>query len=196
MDQTAKNRPPEDDRDDSSEAALVAKALLGDAQAFEQLIDRYASLVYAQAFALLQDHQEAEDVAQESFTRAYQFRVRLRNPQRFRPWLLSITRNLARDRLRRLTRMMPVPEPGILADPSSSQDEPFLHMVRAEEHVRLRRALAGLPDHWRDVVTLRHLQGWSHARIEERLGLTNGAVRGLLGRAMRALRQALRRQEP
>src|SRR5205085_1737373 len=81
--------------------ALVTAARAGDRAAFSLLVDRYRGLVYGYAFARMRDRDEAEDVAQEVFARAYVSLPRLRGAGAWQPWLMQILRNQCRDALRR-----------------------------------------------------------------------------------------------
>ena len=80
---------------------LVHAAQRGDADAYSLLIARHRALVFAYAFAQLRDREEAEDVAQETFVRAYLSLGRLRLAGGWQPWLMRISRNLCHDALRR-----------------------------------------------------------------------------------------------
>ena len=79
--------------------AVVAAALAGDEVAFEQVVSAYGRRVYAIAFAIVQDVAEAEDIVQDTFLKVHQGRTR--DADSFLPWLMTVTRNAARDRLRR-----------------------------------------------------------------------------------------------
>jgi RNA polymerase sigma-70 factor (ECF subfamily) len=80
---------------EAGDRVLVERTLAGNAVAFEQLITRYQQAVYATAYALLRDAHAAQDVVQETFLAAYRTLAKLKNPDRPRPWLTGIARNLA-----------------------------------------------------------------------------------------------------
>jgi len=180
----------------TSERALrevVEKALAGDCEAFETLVRKYARLVYAQAFMILSDRETSEDVVQETFVKAYTFRVRLRDPEKFKAWVLSIARNLARDVIRRRREAAPLhdaPEED-LADARARR--PGWRLEATERSHQLETALAGLPEHYRTALTLRYIEGLDYRSIERNMGISNGALRGILGRALAGLRETLRR---
>ncbi|MCK5802674.1 MAG: sigma-70 family RNA polymerase sigma factor [Lentisphaeria bacterium] len=179
---------------DKREIRDVRHAMEGDQDAFERLVRRFARLVFAQSFTILHDREEAEDVVQDCFVKAYRFRVSLADPQRFPQWLLSIARNLARDRLRRRKPDWHddggTPE---LAD--DRQAAPGTALDLATDLTQLRSAVAQLPEHYREVVTLRYIRGLDHRTMRRQLQLTDGALRGLLGRALVLLRKTLRQAE-
>jgi RNA polymerase sigma-70 factor (ECF subfamily) len=172
---------------DSAERIMVMAALAGDDEAFETVIRTYSRRIYIVAYAILQDVSEAEDVVQDTFLKAHHQRGKLREPEKFPAWLLTVARNGARDRLRRRR-----PEAGAetfdaLADPNVALPGSALE---AEEHqARLRRALATLPEEHRTALTLRYLEGLDYRAIETAMGISNGALRGILGRALGTLRR-------
>jgi RNA polymerase sigma-70 factor (ECF subfamily) len=170
------------------EQACIDAALEGSRDAFDQVVQTYGRLVYAQAFRILQDAGDAEDIAQETFARAYRFRVRLKDPAKFRGWLLAIARNLARDRIRRRRDAL---APEAAAAISDEAPWPGEELACYEVRLRLRDAMALLPSPHRDVITMRYIDGLSCHSIEQALGISNGTLRGLLGRGLRKLRNTL-----
>jgi len=178
------------------ELQMVNQAMAGDEDAFAFLVRQFSRLVYAQTHALLGDSQEAEDVTQECFLRAFRFRVRLQDPAKFPSWLLTIARNLARDhyRKRRPTQSLDDPAQRPLADECSPVPSHVLE--RRERCAEVNAALGELPGRYRDALTLRYLRGLDYRSICHQLGLTDGALRGILGRALTRLRAVLRRSGP
>ena len=175
------------------ETDVVKAALAGDPAAFEVLIGKYARLVYAQVYVILHDHEGSRDVVQQAFLKAYRFRIRLRDPSKFKPWLLSIARNLAKDALRKSCRReSATTDPGY-PGPAPASPAPEWRLDMAERLNSLLLALAALPEHHRQAITLRYLQGLGHQAIQEEMGLSNGALRGILGRALAGLRTQLQR---
>jgi RNA polymerase sigma-70 factor (ECF subfamily) len=181
---------------ESVERIMVMAALAGDDEAFETVIRTYSRRVYVVAYAILQDPSEAEDIVQETFLKAHHQRDKLREPEKFPAWLLTVTRNGARDRLRR-RRPQADPEAfDTLADHSVATPGSALEIEECQAH--LRRALATLPEEHRTALTLRYLEGLDYRAIETTMGLSNGALRGILGRALGTLRRmpGLERSSP
>ena len=176
---------PEDDLD------LIQSALTGGPQDFEPLVRRYGLRVYAVTFAVLGSRAEAEDAAQDTFLKAFRKRHGLRAPARFTPWLLAIARHQALDHLRR-RRFVPLPEDAgdHLADASAARPDALLEA--SEDHARIRSVLATLPERHRLALTLRYLEGHDCRTVENAMALSNGALRGILGRALTAMREGLR----
>jgi RNA polymerase sigma-70 factor (ECF subfamily) len=172
---------------DSVERIMVMAALAGDDEAFETVIRTYSRRVYVVAYAILQDPSEAEDIVQDTFLKAHHQRGKLREPEKFPAWLLTVTRNGARDRLRRRRPQADPDAFDTMADPSVAT--PGSAMEKEEHQAHLRRALATLPEEHRTALTLRYLEGLDYRAIETAMGLSNGAVRGILGRALGALRR-------
>jgi len=172
---------------DSAERIVVTAALAGDDEAFETVIRTYSRRVYIVAYAILQDSTDAEDIVQDTFLKAHQQRARLREPEKFPAWLLTVTRNAARDRLRRRRPQAPAETFDTLVDHNTVT--PGSALEREEHEARLRRALATLPEDHRTALTLRYLEGLDYRAIETTMGLTNGALRGILGRALGTLRR-------
>ncbi len=81
---------------DAAERVMVTAALGGDEKAFEEMIRAYSRRVYVVAYAILQDQSEAEDVVQDTFLKAHQTGHKMREPEKFPAWLLTVTRNAAR----------------------------------------------------------------------------------------------------
>jgi RNA polymerase sigma-70 factor (ECF subfamily) len=172
---------------ESAERIMVTAALAGDDEAFETVIRTYSRRVYVVAYAILQDVSEAEDIVQETFLKAHHQRSKLREPEKFPAWLLTVTRNGARDRLR---RRRPQADPDAfetMADHNVAT--PGSALEKEEHQAHLRRALATLPEEHRTALTLRYLEGLDYRAIETTMGLSNGALRGILGRALGTLRR-------
>lgn len=171
----------------SEEQATVALALAGNEEAFEKVVRLYSRGLYVIAYAILQDQTEAEDVVQESFLKAHQQRDRLRDAEKFVPWLQTVARNGARDRLRRRKPRAADEVFHTLVDHQA--ERPGARLERDEDFSGLRRALAALPENHRTALALLYLEGCDYRTIEKKMGLSNGAVRGILGRALGTLRR-------
>ena len=172
---------------DSAERIMVMAALAGDDEAFETVIRTYSRKIYVVAYAILQDVSEAEDIVQDTFLKAHHQRDKLREPEKFPAWLLTVARNGARDRLRRRRPQADAVVFDTMADHRAAT--PGSEMEKEEHEVRLRRALASLPEEHRTALTLRYLEGLDYRSIETAMGLSNGALRGILGRALGTLRR-------
>ncbi len=177
--------------------ALVERVRGGDVRAFEPLVARYRQRVYRLAFNVLRDAEEAWDVAQEAFIRAYQAIPSFRGQSAFYTWLFRITMNLASDRARQRAargrafgseRVEEEEWDRALVDPGET---PADSAARAEARRRIERALRSLPEHHRAIIMLSDLEGLSYREIAEVLGIPMGTVMSRLHNARKRLRQAL-----
>ncbi len=174
------------------ERETIQRALRGDDEAFEAVIRETSRKIYAVAFGILQDAAEAEDVTQETFLKAHRHRWRLRDPEKFPAWLFAVARHRSLDTLRRRrSRPLHAPHQDEETRPDDAAQSPDSSLEDAERHDDIHRALASLPEHHRTALTLRYLEGVDPSSIEQTMGITNGALRGILGRALAAMRKSL-----
>ena len=168
---------------DASEREQYQTAIHGDREAFEMIIRTHSRTLFAIAYGILQNREEAEDVVQDSLVKAWKTRWRVRDPEKFPAWLATIARHRARDifRRRRTVSLEEVIEPSLVTQMDDSDLDQKLHS-----------ALAGLPELHRAALTLRYFEEMDYRTIENNLDLTNGALRGILGRALASLRKQLR----
>jgi RNA polymerase sigma-70 factor (ECF subfamily) len=172
---------------DAPEQAIYRVALQGDRDAFEMVIRATSRNLFAIAYGVLQNREEAEDVVQDTFVKAWKSRWRVRDSAKLPAWLSTIARNRARD-LARKRRPEPLPE--------TIESNEVVEFEGAGTGAALdgevRSALAQLPELHRAAVTLRYLEDLDYGTIEQTLGLTNGALRGILGRALGLMRKRLK----
>src|ERR1700741_189566 len=169
---------------DLSEREQYRAAIHGDREAFEMIIRTHSRPLFAIAYGILQSSEEAEDVVQDSLVKAWKTRWRVRDPERFPAWLATIARHRAHDLLRR-RRSVPFSYETIETNEPERTDTVAIDQ-------QLHSALATLPELHRAALTLRYLEEMDYRTIENTLGLTNGALRGILGRALASLRKQLR----
>jgi RNA polymerase sigma-70 factor, ECF subfamily len=148
------------------------------------------------AYVLLGTAADAEDAAQEGFVRAYLSLGRFRAGEPFRPWILQIVGNEARNRRRARSRREGLAERAIAAVRGASGGEPSfpppeLEALAGETQIEVRSALATLDDGERLVVTCRYLLGLSEAETAAALGIPAGTVKSRLHRGLRRMRDRL-----
>lgn len=180
---------------DPYEGRLVARFRDGDARALETLFDQYVDRALGLAVRLTETREDAEEVAQEAFVRAFEKARTLRSdaPGGFGPWLFAIVRNLAADKRRQLrlpTLSLSAPEAEEIPDHMPLPGE---EIERRADRSALLQALEGLPLEWKTVVTLCDLEDVPHQTAAEVLGRSTAATKSLLYRARRALRDRLQR---
>lgn len=172
---------------DSSEHAIYRAAMQGDRDAFEMIIRTFSRNLFAIAYGILQSREEAEDVVQDTLVKAWKSRWRVRDPEKFPAWISTIARHRARDLARR-RRPEPLPHDFESAETVEAKTETENRGLDSE----VQSALSQLPELHRMAVTLRYFEELDYATIEQTLGLTNGALRGILGRALGAMRRKLK----
>ena len=171
-------------RDDSD---LVVAALAGDPEAFGTLVERYDQAVYNLCLRTVRDREEARDATQEAFFKAFRSLRTFRLGSKFSTWIFAIAYHACCDRLARRKRYSDAELPD-RADPSPG---PELLAERHDEARRLRAAIDALPEKYRIVLTLFHLQGRQYEEIARVLGLPMGTVKTHLFRAKELLRKRL-----
>jgi RNA polymerase sigma-70 factor (ECF subfamily) len=173
-------------------APLAERTRDGDSAAFRQLVEATSERLYRLAFHLMRDQDEADDVVQETFIRAWQRRGDLRDPSAVVPWLSRIARNAARDRLRwwrrRPERARSEVESAGAATPA---DQTLIDQERAAE---VRRGLDVLSEKHRVILLLREVEDMSYEQIAELLDLPVGTVESRLHRARAALARKLEKK--
>ena len=181
---------------DANEREQYRAAIHGDQRAFEMIIRTQSRTLFAIAYGILQNREEAEDVVQDSLVKAWKMRWRVRDPEKFPAWLCTIARHRAHDVLRK-RRSTPFTHETAETDETekalrsgglpAAED---LDAAGLDEQLHL--ALATLPELHRSALALRYFEEMDYRTIENTLGLTNGALRGILGRALGSLRKQLR----
>ncbi len=168
------------------EIRLVLEALGGNADAFGSLTDRYSRLILGLAYSYVGDFQAAQDIAQESFVKAWLSLGTLHRPDRFASWLRQITANLARDHLRRQARRETVPLEAW--DQASEEDSAMERGLLREE---LLKHLQAVPEGPRTAMVLHYLMGLSPADAAAHLAISRAAFDTRLSRGREALRREL-----
>jgi RNA polymerase sigma-70 factor (ECF subfamily) len=172
---------------DANEREVYRAAIHGDREAFEMIIRTHSRPLFAIAYGILQNREEAEDVVQDTLVKAWKSRWRVRDPEKFPAWLCMIARHRARDVFR---KRRPVPHDLEGAAPSATTS--LADHVTIELDRQLHFALATLPELHRAALSLRYFEEMDYATIENRLGLSNGSLRGILGRALATMRKQLK----
>lgn len=170
---------------------LMARLADGDADALEELMNRYRAAAVKEARRMLGDDTLAEDMAQEAFARVYLARKRYRPTFEFQTWLMAMVRNLCIDQLRR-RRLSPVPSDALPERPSPSAESEY--MV-AEGRMRLWNELAALSPMDQALLTGYALEGLNYRELAARHHLTVAQVKIRLHRIRKRLRSKERDEE-
>ena len=165
------------------ERELVEAASGGDLESFGELCRRHYAAMTAVGYAVLGDHQLAEDAAQESFARAL-VRVRsLKDRAKFAPWLAAICRNVAKDMTAARARQASTEDLSQVAQQNNDDQTGRL----------VRRAIDQLSAHAKELIVLRYYDNQSYERMASILGTSPAAINGKLTRAKRKMAEYLRR---
>ena len=182
-----------------SESEVIAAVLAGEIQLYHELIRPYERSVYVMALSYMKNEADAEDVAQEAFVRAFRKLSSFRAESKFSTWLISITINEARTRLRRqaLVRMEPLDQlpdedkgisPALLRD---WREIPSEVVEREEVRVLIQRAVEQLPEIYRQVFLLRDVEELTISETAEALNISIPSIKVRLHRARMMLQKQL-----
>ncbi len=174
------------------EADLIARATRGDEEAYTELVTRYSELAYRTAFLMTGSASEAEEAAQDGFLAAYRALPRFRAGAPWRPWLLRIVANAARNRRRSAGRRTGVELR--LADSLRHGDaapSPEAEVEAAEERAALLRAVESLDENDRQVIACRYFLELDVAETAAVLHCAQGTVKSRLARALARLRKRI-----
>src|SRR5690606_311040 len=180
---------------------LVACAQAGDLDCFNQLVSRWERPIYALAYRTLGREEEARDMTQEAFLRAYRGLRAFKGEAKFSSWLYRITLNLCRDWIRRERRapVVAVPEgvdPVDLADSQMAPAESVEELVaRREMSKAVALAMAELPEEQRTAILLKEYHGLTFQEIADMLGCPLRTVKTRLYQGLSVLRRCLERQQ-
>ncbi len=177
-----------------SEKKIIEKVLGGDANAFEELVLKYEKTVYNLALRMVGDRDDASDMTQEAFIKAYGSLSSFRGDSKFSVWIYRITTNVCLDFLRSKSRKQQVSltvsddddEDAQLdiPDPSSDPEQQLMQKMSMQS---VEEGLKTLPDKQRQILVMRELGGMSYAEIGKALSLEEGTVKSRIFRARKRL---------
>ncbi|MFW5683225.1 MAG: RNA polymerase sigma factor [Spirochaetota bacterium] len=172
----------------TDERVLIERARDGDRDAFSFLVRRYLDRIYRVAYSVVHNADDASDVAQETFVRAYRNLARFDPARPLFPWLYQIARNLGINRIQRIRkRETGLPEYELVG----RERGPAETAVRMDEATRVRAAVEMLPEQHRIVIELNHFQECSYKEMAELLNIPIGTVMSRLYHARKRLRTIL-----
>ncbi len=178
-----------------SDEEVVARCRSGDLEAFGLLYARYARQVYRFSYHMLGDADEADDIKQDTFLKAYQALHGFRGDCGLQTWLLKIAGNLCRDRLKSRARrgeIELIPEiADNLHDPVGIGTDPAAALERKHLQDTVHRVLGGLPEAQRVLIILRDIEGLNYQQIATVLGCSVSSVKLRLFRARRGFKERM-----
>ena len=175
--------------EDALEARAIAAVKEGDAAAYSYLVTKYMKRVVSIAWGVVRNPDDAEDLAQEAFVKAYQTIGRFKSGQPFGPWIYRIVTNLGLDLLKQRQRYRHEALTG--EEPATRRDRADLPATITELSQRIDRAIEALPEMQRIVVRLYLVEQFDHAEIAAMTGLSQGTIRSHLSLGRSKLKAAL-----
>lgn len=177
----------------ASDEQLIKNIQRGDVASFGIIVERYWNMVMALALSRIDNTADAEDIAQESFLKAYSHLHRLRHPYRFAGWLSKITAQQCVNHIRKSARKITTSSysnynADVPAQVAMYSSNPGL--TKEQVHF-VRQTISRLPEKFRKVIIMRFVAGLSAAQIAEKLGKRHGTIRIWLHRAYQILRKDL-----
>lgn len=177
---------------------IIESCLLGNTKVFSQLIDTYKDMVYNLAYRMNNNSQEAEDISQEAFLRAFQSLAHFNPSYKFSTWLYQITLNIIRDRFKKkelnyvsLDSPVETDDSEFYPQPADFTNNPEQIIAQQENVQAIQQAILSLPLKYREIIVLRHLQDLSYIEISNILKLPAGTVKVHLYRAREQLKKIL-----
>lgn len=177
---------------------IIESCLLGNTKVFSQLIDTYKDMVYSLAYRMNNNSQEAEDISQEAFLRAFQSLAHFNPSYKFSTWLYQITLNIIRDRFKKkelnyvsLDSPVETDDSEFYPQPADFTNNPEQIIAQQENARAIQQAILSLSLKYREIIVLRHLQDLSYVEISNILKLPAGTVKVRLYRARELLRKTL-----
>jgi RNA polymerase sigma-70 factor, ECF subfamily len=173
------------------ESDLIDRARRGDTHAYEELVHAYQGIAFRTAYLIARNAADAEEAAQDGFVKAWRALGRFRAGAPFRPWLLQIVANEARNRRRSAGRRANlVLRAATEASSGGAAPSPEAAVLSAEQRTTLLAAVEELPEDQRLVISLRYLLDLSETEVAETLGVPHGTVKSRTARALERLRES------
>jgi RNA polymerase sigma-70 factor (ECF subfamily) len=184
---------------------LVRQAQEGSLEAVDELVRTFQTPIFNLAYRMVNQHEEAGDLTQEVFVKVYRAIRKFRGGARFSTWLYALALNTCRSRRRRLRRIgffekvsldeTGDPEAGPLhREPADNGDPPDETAAKHETREIVGRAIATLPEEFREVIVMRDMQGLSYEEIAQATGCAEGTIKSRLWRARAKVRDELVRE--
>ena len=173
------------------ETDLIGRAKRGDTHAYEELVYAHQGIAFRTAYVIAGNAADAEEATQDGFVKAWRALGRFREGAPFRPWLLQIVANEARNRRRSAGRRAHLALRAATQEPSGgAAPSPEGSLLSSETREALLAAVNELPEDQRTVVVLRFFVGLSEAEVAETLNVPAGTVKSRTARALERLRES------
>lgn len=173
---------------------LVARARGGDESAFGKLVEQLQNRIFAVAYGVVGNRQDAEDIAQDTFLKAYSSIKKLKKEDSFYSWLVRIAINTSINYKKANNIARTVPIEGV-PEPAFQGETPDSYIEKRGESEQIQEILANLPPESRAVLVLREVEGLGYEEIADMLGVPLGTVRSRIHYAREKLRRAVQMKE-
>jgi RNA polymerase sigma factor (sigma-70 family) len=169
---------------------IIYKAKRGNQQAFASLVKRYKGSVFRQAYAMVGDRGDAEDVAQDAFIKAYYSLGKLENEYAFTSWMGRIVSNACYDHLKKAKK-----KASVSLDENENAGQKEFTIEKSQMRLNIREAMQTLSQDHREAIVLRDIQGYSYQEIADILQIPVGTVKSRISNARLELKKELTRGE-
>lgn len=177
------------------EREAIRRCLGGDREAFAHLVRQYQAQVLGLCYRMTGSREDAADIAQQVFLKAYQHLHTHDESQPFRPWLLKIATNESISFLRKSGRQRTLPDEEALQEAADPNPGALSLMELADSREEVRQAVSALPLAYRTVILQYYFEGLSYQQIADRSGMAIGTISTHLFRAKQLLKRSLTQQE-
>ncbi len=177
------------------EAECVEATRRGEVQSFNRLVETYTPRIYAHLFRLVRNREEAEDLTQETFIRAYRYLGQYDQTRPFQNWLYTLATNLGLNALRAKKRRLATTEKSQDSGSRRTQNRSVRAVIQGELRERLDRATQQLPEKSAILIHLHYQEGLAIREAAGIVGMSEGAAKVALHRARKMLRQSLSEDE-
>ncbi len=176
-----------------TDTELVSRFKAGDESAFSELVNRYRERIIRLAWSIVGDRDEAVDISQEAFVKAYFNLKKFRQDAKFYTWLYRIVHNLSVSHVRRrkIVHFVSSDSGEETWEFEADEPDPFVRLERKEFRAALKEAMERLPERQRTVFVMKQSEGLKHEEIASILGVTEGAIKASYFQAVRKLRHFL-----
>ncbi len=186
---------------DHSNTALVQKAVQGDREAFNKIVQRYRGQIYGFIFRMVKNREEAEDLVQETFIKAYRALGSFNTEYAFSTWLYKIATNNCIDHFRKrrlktysLDKPIQSKDGELARDFPDTAQGPETGLISREKTLQIQKAINSLPEKYKQAILLRHARDKSYEEIAKELDLPLGTVKVRIFRAREMLKKKLKEQ--
>lgn len=173
-----------------TDSELVRSCLMGNNDAFAELITRYKRLIYSVAYKFTKENEEADDMAQEAFIKIYRSLSKYNDKYKFSTWCVKVATNVCLDHVRR-RKLNCVSLEEVENFSATDTDSPEEYYLRKEKYQVLQDAIDSLPEIYREPIVMYHQKGMSYKEIAEDLGKPMSIIKNRIFRARHTLRENL-----